>query len=107
MPKVKQTKAELIAHLKDAVWFLQASGAAFDAGHLAEAKRLAVSIRVLVHDTSQSKSLLGQLGWQAGRSFLNSALPYDATNLINHHGLVAIKMEPGTGASYCAPLGEG
>src|SRR5690606_13004531 len=106
-PKVRQTKAELIAHLDDTVGFLGASSEAFDAGKTGEAKRLAVSIRVLVHDTANSKSLLGLLGWKDGHSFLNSALPFDANNLISHHGLVGLQIQPGAGASYIAPLGEG
>jgi hypothetical protein len=41
---------------------IQSSGAAFDAGQTSEAKRLSTAIRILVHDTGVSKSLLGQLG---------------------------------------------
>lgn len=47
MAKVKQTKDELLSHLRENLGFLKASTAAFDSGHIGEAKRLAVSIRVL------------------------------------------------------------
>jgi hypothetical protein len=50
-----------LEHLGEQVDFLNASCDAFDAGKLGEAKRLATTVRVLVHDTSQSKSLLHQL----------------------------------------------
>lgn len=52
----------LVAHLVEQLQFLDASCAAFDAGAEIEAKRLAVSLRVLLHDTASSHSVLGQLG---------------------------------------------
>lgn len=107
MPKVKQTKQELLAHLEDVIGFIEASSIAFDAGKTGEAKRLAVSVRVLLHDTKNSKSLLGLLGWKKGYSFLNSAIPYDPRNLLSHHGLVGLRIGGGVGGSYYAPLGDG
>jgi hypothetical protein len=58
----RQSQAELIAHLCEQVNFLHSSGAAFDTGDDAEAKRLALHARILCHDTARSRSLLGQLG---------------------------------------------
>ena len=107
MEKVKQSKKELLSHLEDIVGFIEASSIAFDVGKTGEAKRLAVSIRVLLHDTNNSKSLLGLLGWKDGHSFLNSAIPYDARNLVSHHGLVGLRIGGDTGGSYHAPLGDG
>lgn len=107
MPKVKQTKSELLSHLEDIIGFIEASSIAFDAGKTGEAKRLAVSIRVLLHDTKSSKSLLGLLGWKDGHSFLNSAISYNPKNLMSHHGLVGLRIGGDTGGSYHAPLGEG
>lgn len=103
MTKVKQTKKELRSHLEENLGFLSASAASFDAGHLGEAKRLAVSIRVLLHDTKNSKSLLGLLGWKQGFSFLDTAHDYDPKNLVSHHGLVGLRIGEGNG-SYYAPL---
>ncbi len=51
-----------MAQLEEQVAFLRHSAALFDAGADAEAKRIAVVIRVLVHDTPRSHSLLAQLG---------------------------------------------
>jgi len=106
MAKVKQTKEELLSHLRENLGFLQASSAAFDSGHLGEAKRLAVSIRVLLHDTRSSKSLLGLLGWKDGHNFFDTANKNNPKNLMSHHGLVGLKMGGGDGSFY-APLQDG
>ena len=58
----KQSEKELQQHLTDILQALELSSRAFDEGYEGEAKRLAAAIRVLVHDTPNSKSLLGQLG---------------------------------------------
>lgn len=105
MPKVKQTKDELITHLKENLGFLKASAAAFDAGQTGESKRLAVSIRVLLHDTRHSKSLLGLLGWKEGHSFFDTANNYDPKNILSHHGLVRLSFKDGN-SSYSAPLDD-
>jgi len=46
--KIQQTRKELLVHLNENLDFLKRSAAAFDSGYTAEAKRLAVTIRVLV-----------------------------------------------------------
>ena len=105
MPKIKQTKQELLTHLDDNLGFLKASAAAFDAGHTGEAKRLAVTIRVLLHDTNNSKSLLGLLELKQNTGYLDTAIDLDPKNLMSHHGLVGLKLGGGKG-SYFAPLSE-
>jgi hypothetical protein len=67
--KISLTLAELECHLAEQLQFLQVSAAAFDAGFEGEAKRLAVVLRILLHDTKSSKSLLGQLGRKGGPFF--------------------------------------
>ena len=62
MPSVPQGQDELQQHLTEHLNFIKRSGKAYDQGYGDEAKRLATSIRVLVHDTSMSRSLLAQLG---------------------------------------------
>lgn len=49
-------------HLAEQLGFLDASCAAYDTGNQAEVKRLATTVRVLVHDTRKSTSLLRRLG---------------------------------------------
>lgn len=66
---------ELIAQLRTHVTFLGRSGRSFDTGAEDEALRLAVSIRVLVHDTQHSASVLGQLGRKSDMTFLDSYIP--------------------------------
>jgi hypothetical protein len=102
----KQSAQELEAHLQEHLGFLQASADAYDGGFDGEAKRIAVSIRVLVHDTKHSKSLLGQLG-RKSESFLDSALPITPANKNTHSGLVVTSIVPGVGAKYVAFLDDG
>jgi hypothetical protein len=52
---------DLSEHLREHIGFLKRSSESFDTGFEDEAKRLAVSARVLLHDTRASRSLLGQL----------------------------------------------
>lgn len=106
MAKTQQSKQELMSHLHDSLGFLEASSAAFDAGFVGEAKRLAATIRVLVHDTDRSKSLLGLLKIKTDMGYLNTTHPYDPKNLVSYHGLVGLRMQGGE-ATYWAPLAGG
>lgn len=67
--KVMQSKSELLEHLNEQLEFLKASALSFDNGFLGEAKRLVVTIRVLLHDAQNSKSLLGLLKMKKGLFF--------------------------------------
>ena len=57
-----------------------------------EAKRLAVSLRVLLHDTKNSHSLLGQLGRK--NNFVDTALEFDPRNKMTHGGLISVALGP-------------
>jgi hypothetical protein len=61
MSKYCLTKEELANHLKEQIDFMIASAIQFDNGFEGEAKRLAIAIRILVHDTSRCSALLTQL----------------------------------------------
>jgi SEC-C motif len=107
---IPQSRADLEQHLAEQLGYLRNSAALYDEGHAHEAKRLAVPIRVLVHDTRTSRSLLGQLGLK-GVAFCDTAGDRNPRNLLTHHGLVAIHVTDG-GARYEAmldnsPLGVG
>jgi len=106
MAKVKQTQEEIMQHLRDNMSFLEASSASFDAGFFGEAKRLATTIRVLVHDTDRSQSLLKILNIKDRMGYLKTSHDYDPTNLLSHHGLVG-HFFSNTGVSYKAFLGDG
>jgi hypothetical protein len=106
---MKQSSEDLVAHLKDQVGFLRASGAAYDAGQHSEAKRLASTIRLLVHDTSRSTSLLRQLEVKDALRFVDTANePVEA-----EPGILTWTMDFGLAAAgfgsnppYIAPLGD-
>jgi hypothetical protein len=74
MGKVAQSKSELQSHLREQLGFIIKSCREYDGGDFTEAKRIATSIRVLLHDTKHSKSLFSQLGLKA-IGFLNTAVP--------------------------------
>lgn len=56
-----QSRDELILELRTQIQFLLTSCQSFDLGVIPEAKRLSVILRILLHDTSKSSSLLKQL----------------------------------------------
>jgi hypothetical protein len=99
MSKVPQSKDELESHLKEQLAFLKASAQAYDGGFKGEAKRLAVVVRILVHDTAASKSLLGQLGLKA-IPFCDTSYDYDPRKyFLSFHGL-AMMMVNSSGGEY-------
>lgn len=62
--RIPQSRAALVEHLREQVEFLERSANAYDSGAESEAKRLAVVLRVLLHEgrRSNSRALLGSLG---------------------------------------------
>jgi hypothetical protein len=60
-------------HFEQQLGFLESSASAYDAGTEPEAKRLAVSLRILLHDTGRSTSLLTHLGVKDKLPFRNTA----------------------------------
>ena len=59
--KIRHVKVDFNAHLFRQLGFLWRSCAAYDQGYVDEAVRIATVIRVLIHDTPQSTSLLKNL----------------------------------------------
>ena len=57
-------RSDLLELLEEQKGFLERSNASFDEGYLDEAKRIAVTIRVLYHDTQMSHSLIKQLNYE-------------------------------------------
>lgn len=102
--KQQQTESELERHLADHIGFLRSSADAYDNGQDGEAKRLAVSLRVLCHDSKASHSLLGQLD-RLSASFLSTALPHEQGNLSTHGGLVMVAAD-GAQSRYVAMLDD-
>ena len=104
MASYELTQADLVSHLREQLEFLAASAGSFDAGFDGEAKRLATVIRVLLHDTGSSASLLGQLGVKEGLAYVDTAEPINPRNLAPTPGLVIMRMTSGEGGRYAAPL---
>lgn len=101
MTKVKLSITDLENHLKEQVAFLQRSAKAFDQGYLVEAKRIAVIVRLLVHDTTSSKSLLGLLNLKKIR-FLATSPEYDENtkDIGSFNGLALLEMNTAEGARF-------
>lgn len=97
-------RTRLLMNLSEQLQFLRASGNAFDAGYAAEAKRIAVSIRVLVHDTRNSRSLLSQLGVKDQTHFWDYAPDDPPGNLLPYSGLLLMRLSVGGEASGHAAL---
>jgi hypothetical protein len=98
--RVAQTQDELREHLADQVSFIRSSEEAFDGGAIAEAKRLAHHLRVLLHDTATSHALLEQIGVLGSMVFFDSAGEVDPVTESN-----LTIMEVGhDGAQYRATL---
>ena len=74
-----QSLNELNNHLDEQLGFLKSSADAYDQGNTTEAKRLALTLRLLLHDTTNSKSLLGQLG-------LKNRIFYDSSSFERYNG---------------------
>jgi len=100
-----QDNKELLGHLKEQIAFMQESAISYDRGFESEAKRLAVVIRVLVHDTPQSTSLLTLLGRKRQMLFYDSASKYNPRNLATSNCLTVMKVSAEE-AEYVAPLDD-
>ena len=90
---IQQTKKELDNHLKEQIEFLQSSCDSYDNGFEGEAKRIASVIRVLLHDTDKSKSLLSLLDIKNTLDFWDSSIKSEvdgATRVGGYAGLVSI-----------------
>lgn len=91
MANIVRTQSDLDLLLGEQLDFLKLSCTSFDKGFEGEIKRLAVSVRVLVHDTGESKSLLS-LTNKKNINFIDTSEPYDDKNILSHSALVQIHM---------------
>jgi hypothetical protein len=63
----------LIKELKKQISYLERSSVLFDQGMQDEAPRIATTLRVLIHETQRSRSLLGELGIRGKTKLLSSS----------------------------------
>lgn len=101
--KISRTKKDLLIDLKNQIEFLESSAHSYEQGCDAEAVRMSVAIRILVHDSSQSKSLLAQLDIK-DILFYDTASDYNPKNLISHIGLATMSVGGPGGGGYIALL---
>ena len=91
---VPQTLDDLQRHFDEQVSFLRRSADAFDQGFDEEAKRFAVTLRVLLHSTAASKVLLDQLGLK-NTPFLDTAALLYPHSLLTQSALTSLVLRPG------------
>ncbi|PWB51758.1 MAG: hypothetical protein C3F06_10120 [Candidatus Methanoperedenaceae archaeon] len=94
---VRQTENELKSHLKEQIQFLSRSAKLYDEGFINEAKRMSVQLRILLHDTTKSTSLLTQLN-KKDMLFYDHSWDDTPGNLMIFMGLIAIEMGCGKGS---------
>lgn len=85
---VTRSRAELLEFFDEQIGFLERSNHAFDEGHLSEAKRMATTLRVLIHNTRTSHALVNQLDFHDTLTWVDTAGMPDPENLLPEWGLV-------------------
>lgn len=98
--KYTLTRYDLQKHLSNQVRFLKNSSDAYDAGFEDEAQRLATTIRVLMHDTKRSTSLLTHLDCKQRIFFVSSTSQYIPTNLAPYLAFLVLRTTVGHGGEY-------
>lgn len=89
--KIELSNSELQEHLEEQIEFMECSASSYDSGFEGEIKRLAVSVRVLVHDTGRSTSLTTLLN-KKDVAFVDTSFPFDENNKMTHSGLVQVSL---------------
>lgn len=97
--------ARLWEHLENSLDDLKASAKVFDAGREAEARRMAVTIRMIVEDRGKQRSILGQLNTKYKLAYCDSAEEINPENLLPTLGLVILRATQ-EGSEYAAPLDD-
>ena len=87
--RIMRERGEWENLLIEQVKFIVESSRNYDRGNNSEAKRLAVILRVLCHDTPRSKSLLEQMGLKMRIAFVSGSFSDKPGNQESFFGLVA------------------
>lgn len=82
----RRNKAELIEQLKIQIRLLQNNAKQYDGGFQEASITMATILRTLLWENS----LLSKIGIRKQIDFLNTAYPYEETNLLTQHGLVGM-----------------
>jgi hypothetical protein len=98
-PRTAQSADELEKHLEEEIAHLQYLCDGYDAGNQALAKKMAASLRLLLHDTKQSKGLLGLCGVLPDAEFFNAGSEERIDHLMVGSSLTGMEMGEGTSVS--------
>lgn len=105
MGKYILSQGELRQHWKDQLDFIKLSMLAFDKGDEKEARRIATSLRVMFHDTSNSSSLISQINLKYNIKLWSSGTLYTPSNLFSSWSLLT--MEFRDVSIFYRPIGSG
>lgn len=86
------SKQELVQHLKEQIKFMQSSCKLYDMGSEFEAKRMALTLRILLYDSGNGSSLLGLLHLKKKIQFISTAQVYQSNNLLAQQCLVQMNI---------------
>lgn len=95
-PRRPQTPEEIRQHAEHQLGFLIDACERFDAGEEHYEKPIATALRVLLHDTRNSHSLLEQLGRIGPAGWLDTAGPVSALNIMSQNNLATLSPNTGT-----------
>ena len=84
----KQSNEDYRRLLTELCESLEVSSSAYDSGYFGEAKRIATSVRVLLHDTSRSHSLFKQIGIKEKLKYYSTPNPYGPSNILSECHLI-------------------
>ena len=91
--KKQRTPKDLSNKLLEQLNFLETSAELYDRGNEKEAIRMAVTLRILLHDSKNSKSLLSQLG-KKSIQFYDTVWKREMFNInVPYCGLISVHME--------------
>lgn len=96
---------EIEQHLMEQLGFVSSSCLEFDNGKFHEAKRISVALRIILHDTSKSKSLLRQLTLDQ-RPMLDTSAPLVMGEILGRTALVGTYLGGQSGSGFFAPLDD-
>ena len=82
---------EVMCGFNESIQFMIKSIMLYDQGDVSEGKRIAVELRKLLHDTSNSKSILEQLGLKTEMFYSSISTPLDDSHL-NWSGLTNLRI---------------
>lgn len=88
--QVKVPEGKLQQHFEEQLQFLQASADSYDKDFYGESKRMALTIRVLLHEKGMSHSLLKQIRGEFGNFLSTTLVEYDPQSASTHSGLTMI-----------------